>query len=452
MPGNSSDSLTARVSDAGALDEKSRVHDPEAYLRKEQESDGAPVTIPEEDRPGLDDFPDGGLRAWLVLFGAVCNTAATFGFVNSWGVFQSYYESNTLQNTSPSTIAWIGSIQYSLTFLPGLVTGRLFDIGYFRVPLAVASALLVMATFLIAECTEYWQFLLCQGLAVGLACGTIFGPTMGVISHWFKRRRSTALGIVAIGSSTGGTVLPIIFRNLVGPIGFKWTMRVIGFILLVTVGISNATLKRRLPPVRLAGGFVNLGALRNPAFAVYCLAGFMCFLGLYTVLTYIEVSATAAHVPPDFAFYLISIANAASAFGRIGSGYMADKIGALNIMIPFTLLAGVLTYIWPFLHSKSAYIALAIFYGIGSGAFVSLIVSPVMLMGEIGDVGRRVGLFFTIAAIGALSGPPISGAINNATGNFKPVGVYAGSAVMVAVGLMILTRHILLQGDVWGKC
>jgi MFS transporter, MCT family, solute carrier family 16 (monocarboxylic acid transporters), member 10 len=107
----------------------------------------------------------------------------------------------------------------------------------------------------------------------------------------------------------------------------------------------------------------------------------MCFLGLYTVLTYIEVSATAAHVPADFAFYLISIANAASAFGRIGSGLIGDKIGrcsalhrgcviltikmlgALNVMLPFTALAGVLTYVWPFVHSKSGYIALAIFYG-----------------------------------------------------------------------------------------
>lgn len=116
--------------------------------------------------------------------------------------------------------AWIGSLQYCLTFLPGLVTGRLFDMGIFKWPFALASALLVVATFIIAECTKYWHFLLVQGLLVGLASGILFGPTMGTIGHWFKKRRSTALGIVAIGSSIGGTVLPILFRNLVGRIGY----------------------------------------------------------------------------------------------------------------------------------------------------------------------------------------------------------------------------------------
>lgn len=49
----------------------------------------------------------------------------------------------------------------------------------------------------------------------------------------------------------------------------------------------------------------------------------------FTVLTYIEVSAVAKGVPDSFAFYLVSIANASSALGRIGAGLIADKIGEL---------------------------------------------------------------------------------------------------------------------------
>ena len=62
----------------------------------------------------------------------------------------------------------------------------------------------------------------------------------------------------------------------------------------------------------------------------------------------------------------------------------------------------------------------------GSGAYVSLISNPIMEMGDTGDVGRRTGMFMSILAIGALAGPPISGAISTATGNFKSVGYYAG--------------------------
>ena len=68
------------------------------------------------------------------------------------------------------------------------------------------------------------------------------------------------------------------------------------------------------------------------------------FLGLYTVswsfvciasnfslsvkvLTYIDVSAVEAGVPDDLAFYLLAIANACSAVGRITGGVLSDRAG-----------------------------------------------------------------------------------------------------------------------------
>ncbi len=53
--------------------------------------------------------------------------------------------------------------------MPGLIFGRLFDMGYLRLPVAVASALLVLCTFLTAQCTEFWHFLLCQGFGIGVS-------------------------------------------------------------------------------------------------------------------------------------------------------------------------------------------------------------------------------------------------------------------------------------------
>jgi MFS family permease len=67
-----------------------------------------------------------------------------------------------------SSSAWIGSLQYSLLFLPCLVWGRLFDMGYFKSVVFICYILMVIATFLVAQCREYWQFLLCQGVAIGV--------------------------------------------------------------------------------------------------------------------------------------------------------------------------------------------------------------------------------------------------------------------------------------------
>ena len=43
---------------------------------------------------------------------------------------------------------------------------------------------------------------------------------MGCPAHWFKRRLGLALGIMALGSSVGGTLYPIIVRNLMEKLGY----------------------------------------------------------------------------------------------------------------------------------------------------------------------------------------------------------------------------------------
>jgi MFS transporter, MCT family, solute carrier family 16 (monocarboxylic acid transporters), member 10 len=90
---------------------------------------------------------------------------------------------------------------------------------------------------------------------------------------------------------------------------------------------------------------------------------------------------------------------------------------------------------------------------------------PLYDLGDIDDVGRRAGMCMTFAAIGVIAGPPISGAINNATGGFSAVGFYGGKCILVlsvvptavltnfAVGsmmllscvLMLITRHLVLR-------
>lgn len=61
-----------------------------------------------------------------------------------------------------------------------------------------------------------------------------------------------------------------------------------------------------------------------------------------------------------------------------------------------------------------------------SGAYVSTFQMPLYELGDIEDVGRRAGMAMTFVAIGAVVGPPISGAIYNASGGFSAVGYYAG--------------------------
>jgi len=77
---------------------------------------------------------------------------------------------------------------------------------------------------------------------------------------------------------------------------------------------------------------------------------------------------------------------------------------------------------------------------------MTLMGAPMMAFGESADVGRRTGMYFTIVSLGALAGPPISGAIQHTTGGYTAVGIFAGCSVMVAVFLLVLFRYFVLGG------
>lgn len=64
--------------------------------------------------------PDGGTTAWLVVLGGWCTAFCSFGWLNSIGVFQQYYQKVLLNNQSASTVSWIPSLQ--IFFILGLVS------------------------------------------------------------------------------------------------------------------------------------------------------------------------------------------------------------------------------------------------------------------------------------------------------------------------------------------
>ncbi|KAG5636915.1 hypothetical protein H0H81_006382 [Sphagnurus paluster] len=275
----------------------------------------------------------------------------------------------------------------------------------------------------------------------GVSCGICFGPTIGLVGHWFQKNRGLPLAITALGSSFGGTLIPIVARQLIPRVGFQWTMRILGFILACTLGVSNLTLKRRLPPKNVPGGLLNLKALKNPAFAVYCISTTVAFLGMYTLLTFIDVSAVAIGIPESFSFYLVSIANAGSGAGRLTCGLIVDKTGPVNIIVPMTVAAATITYLWPMAQTKDSLIAVAVVYGFTSAAYVATFQMPLYELGDIEDVGRRAGMVMTFAAFGAVAGPPISGAISRTSGGFSAVGYYAGEPLISSyIVTNILTR------------
>ena len=105
----------------------------------------------------------------------------TWGYLNSFGSFQTYYE-QTMPDTPPSTISWIGSLQIWLTMVSGVFTGRLLDAGFFVPTFFVGATLQVLGMFLMSVSKTYWQLMLTQGVLTGLGGGIFFTPSLALVT------------------------------------------------------------------------------------------------------------------------------------------------------------------------------------------------------------------------------------------------------------------------------
>ncbi|QNP96474.1 MFS transporter asaE [Yarrowia lipolytica] len=197
-------------------------------------------------------FPDGGLEAWLQVLGGFCILFNSWGVTTTMGVYQSYYRSSLLADVPQSSTAWIQSIQIACIFYGGTLSGRFFDKGYLNVLVVGGSILTFTCYMVLAECTEYWHVLLCQGLGMGLGMGATFAPSMACVSQYFSKKRGLAIGICSAGAGVAGIVLPIMANNLLpsDKIGFAATTRALAGVYAGMAIIAICILRYRKHPAQ----------------------------------------------------------------------------------------------------------------------------------------------------------------------------------------------------------
>lgn len=193
-------------------------------------------------------YPEGGTRAWLVVLGSFSGMVAALGIMNTIGVYESYLASHQLASYSAASIGWILSIYVFLSFGAGLVIGPVFDVHGPRWLLFAGSILIILATFLLGECTAYWHFIIVFGILAGVGTALIFTPTIAAVGHFFYEKRGNATGVAAMGGAIGGIVFPLMLQNLFPKVGWGWATRIQGFVFVVLLVLANLLVRSRLPP------------------------------------------------------------------------------------------------------------------------------------------------------------------------------------------------------------
>jgi MFS family permease len=393
--------------------------------------------------------PDGGAAAWIQVFCVHLTIFNTFGFFTAFGVFQTYYE-NTL-GIEPSTISWIGSIQVFLLFGIGTFTGRATDAGLFRYMYIAGTVFQLVGIFTMAESTRLWHLFLSQAVCLGVANGLQFCPSMALVSTYFDKRRAFALGITALGSCTGGVVFPIIVQQCLPSIGFPWTIRIMGFIMLALNAICIALFRTRLPP-RRAGPVVDWASFKELPYTLFCIAMFFSFWGLYFAFFYIgSYGRNVLGVSYQQSINLLLVQICMGFIFRVVPTYFADKVGSLNVLIPFVFICGVMMFGWIGIRSVGALYAFAILYGSASAVIQALWPAAIGSMSKTPDLkksGVRMGMAFTIVAFSSFTGPPLAGAlIQLHSGSYTFANIWAAISFLTGGILLIATKWALMRRD-----
>ncbi len=228
--------------------------------------------------------PDGGYKAWVQVFMGHLVLINSWGYLTSFGLFQSYY--GTSLDISQSAISWIGSVQIFLVYFIGTVSGRALDAGFYRTVMLCGSFLQILGIFMSSISTSYWQLFLAQGICKGLGDGLVFCPTVSLVATYFSKQRALAMACTASGGATGGIVFPLIAQQLLPRLGFGWTVRIMGFVVLFNAIVILSIAHVRLSP-RKSGPLVEWKAFKELPYTLFCIGMFLNLWAVYFAYFYV---------------------------------------------------------------------------------------------------------------------------------------------------------------------
>ncbi|KIH91860.1 hypothetical protein SPBR_01653 [Sporothrix brasiliensis 5110] len=416
-------------------------------------------------------IPDGGVRAWLQVLGCWVVMVETFGIVNTFGVYETFYQTDLLvgkNGGSATDIAWIGSLQVALLLIGGVVAGPLYDAGYFIYLIATGLFLIVFGLFMTSLCTAYWQIILAQGLVVGLGMGLTFTPANAILSQYFLKKRALAIGISSSGSPLAGIVFPILFSRVQPQLGHAWATRIIAFILLGLAIVPIVFMRPRIAASHGRRALIDTSAFKELPFMAMVIGNCLVFMCVFVPFFYIQLFGERRGIfNESFSpFYLVTVLNVGSVFGRILPNVIALRYGSLNLILVCMVVSAILLFGWMGIVAVSAgasavngagsahlagTIVFAMLYGLFSGGIVSLIASVIIgLTKDMSRLGTRMGMSFFATGIACLIGPPIAGSIlGDGFSDTQWMGMvgFAAAGVTLGTAFFFVSRYGVWRED-----
>lgn len=307
-----------------------------------------------------------------------------------------------------------------------------------------ASIILVMGAALLTQAEDLTLALIAL-LVMGWGYSITNPATARGVLEWFPpNRRATAIGLKQTGVPVGG----VIAAGTLALTAFLSWQTIIWLIAAAT--LCNALVCARLAerPKTYGGGTAGPLAgiarlVRDRNFGILVVSSGLFNVGQYNFFTYLtSFMREAAQTSQEIASLTLGLAHAASAVGRIGWGALSDMVfkGRRKRIVTSLCLAAsaflaamaAVGSIW----GAMAGIGIAMLLGLTMASYASLMQTMAVESVALEHSGSSIGYMTIGTASGSMIGPPLFGAVIDATGRFADG--WLMTAAIVAVGVALL--------------
>jgi MFS family permease len=343
----------------------------------------------------------------------------------------------------PYTLAMFGFA------IGGVLLGRMVDRIGIMLPLIGGAIVMGLGYIIASQADALWSFALGQGVVVGLGTSVFFGPLMADISHWFERYRGIAVAICASGNYVAGAIWPVAIQYGVEHVG--WRVTFLGIAVITIAAIVPLALFLAKPPPRhdapAADGFVrrvppDLGISPGALQAILCVAGVACCVAMAMPQVHIVAYCGDLGYGVARGAEMLSLMLGFGIISRIGSGFLADKIGGIATLLIGSVAQGTALLFYLFFDSLTSLYIISAMFGLFQGGIVpsyAIIVREAMPASE---AATRVGIVIFASVFGMSFGGWISGVIFDATGSYAAAFAngMAWNGLNVVIMLLLLMR------------
>jgi MFS family permease len=393
----------------------------------------------------FDRFIPDSRRAWIRL--AVAVVIGSLGSVGMWSVVVALPVVQAEFAASRGT----ASLAFTLVMLGfGLgqvLTGKITDRYGIVTAIGVGIGILGLGYVGAAMSSSIWQFILVH-FAIGLSSSATFGPLMAEASHWFDRYRGLAVAIAASGNYIGGTIWPPLVNFGIQSAGWRTTHIAIGIFTAVAMAVALVVLRllvgsatRRshvnAPPPRM-----NLRLSTNALTAILSLASIACCVAMSMPQVHIVAYCGDLGYGVARGAEMLSLMLGFGIISRIGSGFLADRIGGIRTLLIGSVAQGAALLFYLFFDSLTSLYIISAMFGLFQGGIVpsyAIIVREAMPAEE---AATRIGIVIFASVFGMSFGGWISGVIFDATGSYAAAFLngMAWNALNVVIMLSLLFR------------